>query len=79
MLNFVAAHHFTLLIIFNFLLIIGMGTTAFSTTAINVPVAYYEEIKDLPNHFEKLLVDVREPSELQATGRIPTSINVPCK
>lgn len=39
----------------------------------------YEEIKDLPNHPEKLLVDVRNPDELQATGQIPTSINIPCK
>lgn len=44
-----------------------------------IPVAYYDEVKDLPNHWEKLLVDVREPSEIQQTGRIPTSINVPCK
>lgn len=45
------------------------------------PIAFasYEEIKDLPNHPEKLLVDVREPNELAETGRIPTSINIPCK
>ncbi|XP_037042236.1 rhodanese domain-containing protein CG4456-like [Bradysia coprophila] len=50
---------------------------SYSTTPPIVPVAYYEEIKDLPNHRERLLVDVREPSEIQKTGRIPTSINVP--
>lgn len=44
-----------------------------------VPVASYEEVRDLPNHPEVLLVDVREPSELVETGRIPTSINVPRK
>lgn len=65
----------------NFILMLGMGMTmsSASSTAITVPVAYYDEIKDLPNHREKLLVDVREPDELQKTGRIPTSINVPCK
>lgn len=50
----------------------GMAQSSFSssTTPIPssaIPVAYYDEIKDLPNHQEKLLVDVREPS-----------INVPC-
>lgn len=42
-------------------------------------VANYDEIVDLPNHPEKLLIDVREPTELAATGRIPTSINIPLK
>lgn len=44
-----------------------------------VEIATYEEIKDLPNHPEKLLIDVREPHELQNTGSIPTSINIPRK
>lgn len=44
-----------------------------------IPVVLYDEIKDLPNHPEKLLVDVREPNEVAETGRIPTSINIPCK
>lgn len=42
-------------------------------------VASYDEIVDLPNHPEKLLVDVRNPEELAATGVIPTSINIPRK
>jgi 3-mercaptopyruvate sulfurtransferase SseA len=42
-----------------------------------VEIATYEEVKDLPNHPEKLLIDVREPHELEATGQIPTSINIP--
>ncbi|XP_055551248.1 rhodanese domain-containing protein CG4456-like [Wyeomyia smithii] len=42
-------------------------------------VATYEEIVDLPNHPEKLLIDVREPAELASTGVIPTSINIPLK
>lgn len=44
-----------------------------------VSVATYEEVKDLPNHPEKLLIDVRDPPELEQTGKIPTSINIPCK
>lgn len=39
----------------------------------------YEEIKDLPNHPGKLLIDVRNPDEVQTSGQIPTSINIPCK
>ncbi|XP_050075633.1 rhodanese domain-containing protein CG4456-like [Anopheles maculipalpis] len=42
-------------------------------------VATTADIDDLPNHPEKLLIDVREPSELNATGQIPTSINIPLK
>lgn len=40
-------------------------------------VAYYDQIKDLPNHPEILLIDVREVYEIEATGLIPTSINIP--
>lgn len=42
-------------------------------------IATYEEVKDLPNHPDILLIDVREPEELQETGKIPTSINIPRK
>uniref|UniRef100_A0A336MVY0 CSON008174 protein n=1 Tax=Culicoides sonorensis TaxID=179676 RepID=A0A336MVY0_CULSO len=42
-----------------------------------LPVATYEDVKDLPNHPEKYLIDVRHPYEIQRTGKIPTSINVP--
>lgn len=45
----------------------------------SVPIATYEEVKDLPNNPEKLLIDVREPAEIAETGSIPTSINIPCK
>lgn len=44
-----------------------------------IEIATYEEIKDLENHPEKLLIDVREPHEIENTGRIPTSINIPRK
>lgn len=45
----------------------------------SVPIAFYEEVKDLPNHPEKLLIDVREPAEIAETGSIPTSVNIPRK
>jgi len=65
----------------NFILMLGMAmaqsSTSTSSTPMNIQVAYYDEIKDLPNHREKVLVDVREISEIQKTGRIPFSINVP--
>lgn len=38
-----------------------------------------EQIEDLPNRPEVVLVDVREPVEIENTGNIPTSINIPCK
>lgn len=44
-----------------------------------ITTAYYDEVKDLPNHPGTLLVDVRQPSELAATGQIPSSINIPRK
>lgn len=60
----------------NFLLLIF---SAIVLTSSAQEIAYYEEIKDLPNHPEILLIDVREPSELEQTGQIPTSINIPCQ
>lgn len=60
-----------------------MDTKGFSSEtpppAFIIPVVYYDEIKNLPNHPEKALIDVREPNELLEFGRIPTSINVPRK
>ncbi|XP_059613948.1 rhodanese domain-containing protein CG4456-like isoform X2 [Phlebotomus argentipes] len=48
-----------------------------SSQADTMKIATYEEVKDLCNHPEKLLIDVREPKELLETGCIPTSINIP--
>lgn len=52
---------------------------SYSTDAnqITIPIVTYEEVKDLPNHPEKWLIDVREPDELNETGIIPTAINIP--
>ncbi|XP_017101302.1 rhodanese domain-containing protein CG4456 [Drosophila bipectinata] len=40
-------------------------------------MATYEQVKDVPNHPEIYLIDVRRPDELQETGSIPASINIP--
>ncbi|KAH8234647.1 hypothetical protein KR032_001138 [Drosophila birchii] len=40
-------------------------------------MATYEQVKDVPNHPEIYLIDVRRPDELQQTGTIPASMNIP--
>jgi len=40
-------------------------------------MATYEEVKEIPNHPEKYLIDVRNKDELARTGVIPASINIP--
>ncbi|ALC45468.1 CG12279 [Drosophila busckii] len=40
-------------------------------------MASYEEVKDMPNQPDKYLVDVRNKSELEETGVLPASINIP--
>lgn len=42
-------------------------------------MATYEEVKDVPNHPEVYLIDVRNKDEVASTGAIPASINIPCK
>ena len=39
----------------------------------------YEELLELLEKEDILLIDVREPKEVEKTGLIPKSINVPCK
>ncbi|XP_022208372.1 rhodanese domain-containing protein CG4456 isoform X2 [Drosophila obscura] len=41
-------------------------------------MATYEQVKDVPNHPEIYLIDVREKEELRQTGSIPASLNIPC-
>lgn len=62
-----------------FISILVLATNSCAQEMSSIPVATYEEVKDLPNHPEKLLIDVREPAEIAETGSIPTSINIPCK
>nr|XP_017005467.2 rhodanese domain-containing protein CG4456 [Drosophila takahashii] len=40
-------------------------------------MATYEQVKDVPNHPEVYLIDVRRKDELQQTGSIPASLNIP--
>ncbi|XP_055689816.1 rhodanese domain-containing protein CG4456 isoform X2 [Lutzomyia longipalpis] len=61
----------------NFLLPKGSCSSARNFSSESMKIATYEEVKDLCNHPEKLLIDVREPHELLETGSIPTSINIP--
>lgn len=42
-------------------------------------IATYDEILALPQKPEVLLIDVRQPEELEQEGKIPTAINIPCK
>uniref|UniRef100_A0A1L8DU43 Putative heat shock protein n=1 Tax=Nyssomyia neivai TaxID=330878 RepID=A0A1L8DU43_9DIPT len=53
----------------------SVGIRKFSSESMKI--ATYEEVKQLCDHPEKLLIDVREPNELLETGSIPTSINIP--
>lgn len=66
---------------FNCVFIIALvsSLSSYAEKMSSVPIATYEEVKDLPNHPEKLLIDVREPAEIAETGSIPTAINIPCK
>ncbi|BFF98067.1 rhodanese domain-containing protein [Drosophila madeirensis] len=40
-------------------------------------MATYERVKDVPNHPDTYLIDVREKEELRQTGSIPASLNIP--
>lgn len=42
-----------------------------------ISIVDYAAVKKLVNESNKLLIDVREPKELQETGQIPSSINIP--
>ncbi|XP_070492505.1 rhodanese domain-containing protein CG4456-like [Chironomus tepperi] len=42
-----------------------------------VGIATYEEVIEALRDLDKLIVDVREPEDIQASGSIPKSINIP--
>jgi 3-mercaptopyruvate sulfurtransferase SseA len=44
-----------------------------------VGIATYEEVIDTLKDPERLLIDVREEQEVNVSGQIPTSINIPGK
>ncbi|XP_065362214.1 rhodanese domain-containing protein CG4456 [Calliphora vicina] len=43
----------------------------------NEDFASYEEVKDIPNHPEKYLIEVRSKDLVEKDGSIPGSINIP--
>lgn len=40
-------------------------------------IATFEDVKAIKDNKRCLLIDVREPTELQETGTLPGSINIP--
>ncbi|KAJ8936896.1 hypothetical protein NQ318_010923 [Aromia moschata] len=57
-----------------------LSSLAFSTTIVaddQKPTVSYEEVRKLKDDPKYLLIDVREPSELQENGSIPGAINIP--
>lgn len=44
-----------------------------------VGIANYHEVIESLHDPEVLLIDVRDPSEIEESGSIPKSINIPCE
>lgn len=42
-------------------------------------VVSYEDMLKVIQQPEKVIIDVRNPEEVKSTGKIPSSINIPCK
>lgn len=42
-------------------------------------IVNYEDVVTYKDRTDVLLIDVRDPNELQDTGTIPGSINIPCE
>lgn len=42
-------------------------------------VVNYDDVVKSIKHPNKVIIDVRNPDEVSATGKIPSSINIPCK
>lgn len=51
----------------------------FAAQSENVDFATYEEVKDIPNHPEKYLIEVRSKELVEKDGSIPGSVNIPCE
>lgn len=41
-------------------------------------IVTFDEMKAFENKDNVLIIDVREPSEIETTGKIGGSINIPC-
>lgn len=53
---------------------VNTAATVFSERIVNC-----EDVKRAENDSNTLIIDVREPHELQETGVIPGSVNIPCE
>lgn len=42
-------------------------------------VLSYDDMLKVIEQPEKVIIDVRNPDEINTTGKIPSSINIPCK
>lgn len=42
-------------------------------------VVSYEDMLKIIQQPQKVIIDVRNPDEVRDTGKIPSSINIPCK
>lgn len=45
----------------------------------NLPVVDFDYVKRVALRNEVMIIDVREPDEIKEHGKIPNSINIPCK
>lgn len=56
---------------------------AFSLNSINMVdprrVVSFNDISKYTQQTDKVIIDVRNPDEVASTGKIPSSINIPCK
>lgn len=41
-------------------------------------VLSYEDMLKIIHQPEKVIIDVRNPEEIKSSGKIPSSINIPC-
>ena len=56
-----------------------IGALGKMSSNFKVGIATYEEVIDALRDTEKFIIDVRDPEEIQASGQIPKSINIPRK
>lgn len=62
-----------LLILINCLVVVRLSSSS------TMSIVNYDQVKKFTQDPNVLIIDVREPSELQETGVIDNSINIPCK
>ncbi|XP_075159783.1 rhodanese domain-containing protein CG4456 [Haematobia irritans] len=72
----ISAKRWSFVVCLMFVVILQTTVRTFADTQLQ-DIATYEEVKDLPNHPEKFLIDVRSRDMVDTDGAIPTSINIP--